>query len=116
MVNVSERPGTPRSLAFTSTNSHNSPSVNGVNGVNGHRENYKRKGEPYILEGRVTVAGITPDIVTAIVKGSGEVHDVTATADGWRCTCPARGACHVCGPSNAFNDRAPGSRRVRCPL
>ena len=57
------------------------------------RENYKRKGERYLLEGRFTIISITPEIITATVKGAGEIYDITVTADGWRCTCMAKGPC-----------------------
>ena len=66
--------------------------VNGVNGVNG-RENYKRKGERYLTEGRLTITGIKPGLVTSTCRGSGEIYDVSAKPDGWRCSCPSRGAC-----------------------
>ncbi|MEO8694807.1 MAG: SWIM zinc finger family protein [Acidimicrobiales bacterium] len=58
--------------------------------------NYKTKALAYLAEGRVTVISITPTTVTANVKGAGEIYIVTAGADGWRCTCPAKGpCCHI---------------------
>ena len=60
------------------------------------RETYKKKGERYLIEGRLTVVSITGEVVTVSVKGAGEIYAVTADADRWRCTCPAKGpCCHI---------------------
>ena len=60
------------------------------------RENYKSKGVRYLAEARLTVRSITPTEVTATVRGTGDIHNVTATTDAWRCTCPAKGpCCHI---------------------
>ena len=60
------------------------------------RESYRQKGERYLIHGRITITSLGPEIVTATARGTGEIHHVTATADGWRCTCPAKGpCCHI---------------------
>ena len=46
-----------------------------------------------VLEGRVNVYSVTAQHVLARVKGSGEVHTVSATSWGWSCSCPARTTC-----------------------
>ena len=57
------------------------------------REHYRTKGERYVTQSRLTVTSITPTLITATVRGSGEIYDVSATADRWRCSCPSCGPC-----------------------
>lgn len=61
------------------------------------RENAEAKARRYLGEARLTVRRITEQSVHATGRGSGAVWDVTwSVGAGWRCRCPARGACaHV---------------------
>lgn len=61
------------------------------------RENAEARGRRLVGEGRLTVEYVGENVVRAICRGSGEVHDVTwSDGGGWRCSCPARGRCsHV---------------------
>lgn len=61
------------------------------------RENAQDKGRRYLTEGRLVVVSAAPGIFAAVVRGSGELHDVMFGRGGWSCTCPARSTCsHLC--------------------
>jgi uncharacterized Zn finger protein len=57
------------------------------------RENYRTKGARYVTEGRLTITAITPTLITATVRGAGEIYTVTADSRFWNCTCPSCGPC-----------------------
>jgi uncharacterized Zn finger protein len=57
------------------------------------RESAEDKGARLLVEGRLVVTAAGPGHFAAVVRGSGELHDVTFGRDGWCCTCPARSTC-----------------------
>ena len=57
------------------------------------RENAEAKGARYLTEGRLVVLAAGPSYFAAVVRGSGDVHDVAYGRGGWACTCPARSTC-----------------------
>lgn len=57
------------------------------------RENAAARGARLLTEGRLVVTLAAPGSFAAVVRGSGDLHDVTFGRGGWSCTCPARGIC-----------------------
>lgn len=57
------------------------------------RESAPSKAQRYLIEGRVVVDTVAPDLVEAHVRGDATVHHVTHDQRGWACSCPARGRC-----------------------
>jgi len=62
------------------------------------RETLEEKAARYLGEGRVRVLAMTPDGVSAKVRGSGNaVYNTRRESRRWACDCPAwrRECCHV---------------------
>jgi uncharacterized Zn finger protein len=58
------------------------------------RENAAAKGQRLLAEGRVIVKSITPQAVTASVRGdSGLIYTVVGDLGGWSCPCDALTRC-----------------------
>jgi len=58
------------------------------------RENAQAKGRRYLTEGRLVVAHVGLDGVSAHCRGDGQTYSCSWTAaHGWRCTCPAANRC-----------------------
>lgn len=57
------------------------------------RENAETKGVRYLTSRRLVVLEARTGYLLAVVRGSGELHNVTFGRGGWSCTCPARGTC-----------------------
>ena len=57
------------------------------------RESAQDKGARLLTEGRLVVTAASPGVFAAVVRGSGDLHDVTFGRGGWTCTCPARSTC-----------------------
>jgi uncharacterized Zn finger protein len=58
------------------------------------RENYARKAQRLLAEGRVSVLRIDPSGVTAIVRGdTAAFYTVSFDGSRWDCSCPAIGRC-----------------------
>ena len=57
------------------------------------RESAQDKGARLLTEGRLVVTAAAPGVFAAVVRGSGDLHDVTFGRGGWACTCPARSTC-----------------------
>jgi hypothetical protein len=63
------------------------------------RESVEAKGCRYLCEGRLTVERVDASRVVASCRGAGMVHRLGwSRADGWSCSCEARGRCsHLVG-------------------
>jgi hypothetical protein len=58
------------------------------------RESTAQKGRRYLAEGRLIVTALDQHHVTATCRGDGALHRLSWTpAQGWTCTCLARGRC-----------------------
>lgn len=58
------------------------------------REDHLRKGERYLLQGRLNVRLVTPERVEAYCKGdNGHTYRLGHDKGVWTCSCEARGRC-----------------------
>lgn len=48
------------------------------------------KARRYLLEGRLRVAAISSNAISATCRGDGETYKVGYVEHSWYCTCPAR--------------------------
>jgi hypothetical protein len=62
------------------------------------RETVSEKARRYLIEGRLRVERVEPDVIWASCRGDGAIYSLGwTTREGWHCDCPARGygCCHV---------------------
>jgi hypothetical protein len=58
------------------------------------RENYYRKAQRLLGEGRLEIHRLDPNRIVAVCRGdSGEKYDVGYGSAAWFCNCDARGRC-----------------------
>jgi hypothetical protein len=57
------------------------------------RENYQRKGERYVSEGRLSVLRVDSAGIRATCRGSGVVYELGYENGRWHCSCPAFSEC-----------------------